>query len=147
MTHSAAAIRTSASPSRPLFVGCLFLALALRLQTVLPYSIGDVDKNALSGIWRLTSLDKDGLPFEKKRRSGMFPQQPVSPKTVWKLRGYLPMKEFTTYPRKKSEDVTMARPCPKKQTELFLKLKDDYTFEQCTALQFRYVAVGPTPMP
>lgn len=120
-------------PIRP-FVG-LFLALALQLRTALPYSIGDVDKNSLSGIWRLTSLDEGGLPFEKKRRAGMF-HHPVSPKTVWKLRGYLPMKEFTTYPRKKSEDAAMTKPCPKKKTELFLKLKDDYTFEQCTALQF-----------
>lgn len=51
------------------------------------------------------------------------------------------MKEFTTYPKKKILDVnndnmdTLA-PMPKKQTEIFIKLKDDHTFEQCTALQF-----------
>mmetsp|Transcript_13096 Transcript_13096/g.22451 ORF Transcript_13096/g.22451 Transcript_13096/m.22451 type:complete len:576 (+) Transcript_13096:257-1984(+) len=126
------------------------------------YSIGDVDPRALRGVWRLTSLDEGGLPFErsKQRRGGgagagraFFPpcsssSSPRDPKTIWKLRGFLPMKEFTTYPKKKKSemmrnndgssssdndtDVMQA----KKQTEIFIKLKDDHTFQQCTALQF-----------
>lgn len=42
----------------------------------------------------------------------------------------MPMKEFTTYPKKTSV-------LPKeKQTELFIKLKDDMTFEQCSSLLY-----------
>ncbi|KAL7540439.1 hypothetical protein ACHAWF_006680 [Thalassiosira exigua] len=105
------------------------------------YSIGDVDPRALRGVWRLTSLDEAGLPFKRSQRRAFFPPSSTSPdpKTIWKLRGFLPMKEFTTYPKKKMSDVTdmsSLAPAPKKQTEIFIKLKDDHTFEQCTALQF-----------
>jgi len=106
--------------------------LVALVQSALPYSIGDVNPRALRGVWRLTSLDKEGLPFERRR--GLFPvQSTASPKTIWKLRGYLPMKEFTTYPRKKTPDAMDLLPTPKKQTEIFLKLKDDFTFEQTNA--------------
>ena len=33
-------------------------------------------------------------------------------------------------------DTNMDMDAKKKQTEIFIKLKDDHTFEQCTALQF-----------
>lgn len=89
------------------------------------YSIGDVNPRALQGVWRLTSLDKDGLPFEK-RRSLLS----SDPETIWKSRGFMPMKEFTTYPKKKLVLPT------KKQTELFIKLKDDMTFEQCSSMLY-----------
>ena len=118
------------------------------LHTIHAYSIGDVDPRALQGVWRLTSLDQDGLPFERTARSRptFFPPQSSTalsdPKTIWKLRGFLPMKEFTTYPKKKKSQVGIGmmdgsdEVQPKKQTEIFIKLKDDHTFEQCTSLQF-----------
>ena len=51
------------------------------------------------------------------------------------------MKEFTTFPKKKKSemydsDTNMDMDVKRKQTEIFIKLKDDHTFEQCTALQF-----------
>lgn len=49
------------------------------------------------------------------------------------------MKEFTTYPKKKQSELLDAStdlPMPKKETEIFIKLKDDYTFEQCQYLHF-----------
>jgi len=98
------------------------------------YSIGDVDPRALRGVWRLTSLDKDGLPFEKRRLLSSSSPAKSDPREIWRLRGFLPMKEFTTYPKKKSEK--MAFPKEQKQTEIFIKLKDDQTFEQCTSLLF-----------
>lgn len=107
------------------------------------YSIGDVDPRALRGVWRLTSLDEGGLPFERdnQRGRGFFPPRsaPTDPNTIWELRGFLPMKEFTTYPKKKKSDMNgmdLLTPMAKKQTEIFIKLKDDHTFQQCAALQF-----------
>lgn len=89
------------------------------------YSVGDVNPRALQGIWRLTSLDKDGLPFEKHRNHLLS----ADPESIWESRGFMPMKEFTTYPKKK-----LSLPPPeKKQTELYIKLKDDMTFEQCSS--------------
>ncbi|KAL7542116.1 hypothetical protein ACHAXR_011549 [Thalassiosira sp. AJA248-18] len=44
------------------------------------------------------------------------------------------MKEFTTYPKKIQSDILTSS--PKKQQEIFIKLKDDHTFEQCTSLHF-----------
>ena len=56
------------------------------------------------------------------------------------MRGFLPMKEFTTYPKKKKSEVADnsmdSIPTKKQQTEIFIKLKDDHTFAQCTSLQF-----------
>jgi hypothetical protein len=132
-----------------------FLLLTV-LDGVVAYSIGDVDPRALRGVWRLTSLDEDGLPFERNRQrggrgGGLFPtttptSAPASddPKTIWKLRGFLPMKEFTTYPKKSkqnewNDDESSSLPIPsppRKQTEIFIKIKDDHTFEQCQALTF-----------
>ena len=121
----------------------IVIAVSILLQTLFiganAYSLGDVDPRALRGVWRLTSLDDDGLPFERgKQRPGFgLPSPSADPKTIWKLRGYLPMKEFTTYPKKKISDIVdIPTPMTKKQTEIFIKLKDDYTFAQCTALQF-----------
>jgi len=143
------------------------LALSIALPTILlisnsptidvdAYSIGDVDPRALRGVWRLTSLDEGGLPFERNKQlgRGFFPPRSSSssssstssdPKTIWKLRGFLPMKEFTTYPKKKISDImsndddidgdaTTNPMVPKKQTEIFIKLKDDHTFQQCSDL-------------
>ncbi len=116
----------------------LFLSLQRKCAPVEAYSIGDVDPRALRGVWRLTSLDKDGLPFER-RRNKIFPTpaEPTDPKTIWKLRGYLPMKEFTTYPKKilPMEDIEATK-TPGQKTEIFIKLKDDHTFEQCASLSF-----------
>lgn len=113
------------------------------VKNVDAYSIGDVDPRALRGIWRLTSLDEEGLPFERNRKygRGLFHTQSASsdPRTIWQLRGFLPMKEFTTYPKKKQTELDDNRDNnspPKKQTEIFIKLKDDYTFEQCKSLRF-----------
>lgn len=91
------------------------------------YSVGDVNPRALQGVWRLTSLDKDGLPFEKQRSRLLS----ADPEFIWKSRGFMPMKEFTTYPKKKP-----VLPPERKQTELFIKLKDDMTFEQCSSLLY-----------
>ena len=45
------------------------------------------------------------------------------------------MKEFTTFPLKKMQDATVVTtPKSKKRMELFLRLKDDMTFEQCSSL-------------
>ena len=38
--------------------------ILLKLDSVNAYSLGDVDPRALRGVWRLTSLDPSGLPFE-----------------------------------------------------------------------------------
>jgi len=142
------------SPSRHypfLGIGMLYLCaiLSVVLRTILlhlhdvdAYSIGDVDPRALRGIWRLTSLDDEGLPFERNKRygRGIFHTQsapPSDPRTIWQLRGFLPMKEFTTYPKKKQGELDNQRKDlvpPKKQTEIFIKLKDDHTFEQCKSL-------------
>ena len=106
------------------------------------YSIGDVDPRALRGVWRLTSLDEDGLPFER-RQNKMFPSPTeviTDPKMIWKLRGFLPMKEFTTYPKKikslEEKNDGEAVKAPRQNTEIFIKLKDDFTFEQCSSLRF-----------
>ncbi|KAL7431457.1 hypothetical protein ACHAXH_007134 [Discostella pseudostelligera] len=115
---------------------------AILLHGVDAYSIGDVDPRALRGIWRLTSLDDEGLPFERNKKygRGIFHAQsapPSDPRTIWQLRGFLPMKEFTTYPKKKQGELENSRNNivpPKKQTEIFIKLKDDHTFEQCKSL-------------
>jgi len=109
--------------THPLVTSILLVCIVIGLINA--YSIGDVDPRALRGVWRLTSLDNEGLPFERKQR----PQQ-KSP--------FLPMKEFTTYPKraKVGLDDKLAETFQKKQTEIFIKLKEDYTFEQCTALQF-----------
>ena len=96
-----------------------FLAL-LFLASTKAYSIGDVNPRILQGIWRLTSLDTDGLPFEKDSITSSGPVQG----------SHEPMKEFTTYPTK------TVLPSRKKQTELFIKLKDDMTFEQCSSLLY-----------
>jgi hypothetical protein len=119
----------------------LLIGLTISFLTVLKsaaaYSVGDVDPRALRGVWRLTSLDDEGLPFErnKRRGRGFFPPSP-DPKTIWKL----PMKEFTTYPKSKKSELddgmNLSAPTPKKQTEIFIKIKDDHTFEQCQALRF-----------
>jgi hypothetical protein len=101
--------------------------LLLFLPTCQAYSIGDVNPRALQGIWRLTSLDKDGLPFEKRRRL----LSSSDPETVWRAKGFTPMKEFTTHPKQKEEEVVENK---QRQTEIFIKLKDDFTFEQCTSL-------------
>jgi len=145
--------------------GSLVLSIALPTTTILllgtfptiyvdAYSVGDVDPRALRGVWRLTSLDEGGLPFERTKQQhsgrGFFPDRSSSdPKTIWKLSGFLPMKEFTTYPKKKMSDVmsndddddvdddddaTANSVVPKKQTEIFIKLKDDHTFQQCSDL-------------
>lgn len=125
-------------------IGTVFSYLTV-LKCAAAYSIGDVDPRALRGVWRLTSLDDEGLPFErnKQRGRGFFPPPSASPdpKTIWKLRGFLPMKEFTTFPKTKKpsldDDMNLsAPPTPKKQTEIFIKIKDDHTFEQCQALRF-----------
>lgn len=113
------------------------------------YSIGDVDPRALRGIWRLTSLDDEGLPFERNKKygrgGGVFSSQSTSsdPRAIWQLRGFLPMKEFTTYPKMKHNElenndnnISKNLVPPKKQTEIFIKLKDDHTFEQCKSLRF-----------
>ena len=126
-----------------LLVGTVFSVLTV-LKCAAAYSVGDVDPRALRGVWRLTSLDDEGLPFErnKQRGRGFFPPQSASPdpKTIWKLRGFLPMKEFTTFPKTKKisldDDMNLPAPTPKKQTEIFIKIKDDHTFEQCQALRF-----------
>ena len=109
--------------THPLVTSILLVCIVIGLINA--YSIGDVDPRALRGVWRLTSLDNEGLPFERKQR----PQQ-KSP--------FLPMKEFTTYPKraKVGLDDKLAETFQKKQTEIFIKLKEDYTFKQCTALQF-----------
>ena len=143
---------TMPSPSRHypfLGIGMLYLCaiLSVVLRTLLlhdvdAYSIGDVDPRALRGIWRLTSLDDEGLPFERNKKygRGIFHTQsapPSDPRTIWQLRGFLPMKEFTTYPKKKQGELDNQRKDlvpPKKQTEIFIKLKDDHTFEQCKSL-------------
>ena len=103
------------------------------LYSIEAYSLGDVDPRALRGVWRLTSLDPSGLPFERKRQ-----MQNKSPRDLWELRGFAPMKEFTTYPKRARLDLDdkLAETFQKKQTEIFIKLKEDYTFEQCTALHF-----------
>jgi len=93
------------------------------------YSVGDVNPRALQGVWRLTSLDKDGLPFEKRRRL----LSSTDPTHLWKSSGFQPMKEFTTFPKKRQTVL----PPKKKQTELFIKLKDDMTFEQCSSLLYQ----------
>jgi len=116
----------------------LFLTLEKKCTPVAAYSIGDVDPRALRGVWRLTSLDKDGLPFERRRKKIFSTStEPTDPKTIWKLRGYLPMKEFTTYPKKilPVEDIEASN-TPGQKTEIFIKLKDDHTFEQCASLSF-----------
>jgi len=110
----------------------LYISIALSiLHTILQrtdaYSIGDVDPRALRGVWRLTSLDV--------HKQGFFPPQSASPDPK------LPMKEFTTYPPKKKKSeldstIDFLTPMPKKETEIFIKLKDDNTFEQCKALYF-----------
>lgn len=116
---------------------CIVLSLVLqKLDSVTAYSIGDVDPRALRGVWRLTSLDEEGLPFERKQQT-----QHHSPRALWELRGFLPMKEFTTYPKRAKLDLddklaATFQNKKAKQTEIFIKLKEDYTFEQCTALQF-----------
>ena len=110
------------------------LQTILVVGTITAYSTGDVNPQALRGVWRLTSLDDEGLPFERKNPRRAF----LPPQAIWA------MKEFTTYPKKKKSDVMneinvdngSLSPNPKKQTEIFIKLKEDYTFEQCTALQF-----------
>jgi hypothetical protein len=107
-----------------------------KLDVAQAYSIGDVDPRALRGVWRLTSLDDEGLPFRWKQQT-----QYQSPRALWELRGFLPMKEFTTYPKraKVGLDDKLAETFQKKhsrQTEIFIKLKEDYTFEQCKTLQF-----------
>ena len=113
-----------------IILACIGIGVLLKLDIANAYSIGDVDVRALRGVWRLTSLDNDGLPFERKQQR----TQHQSP------HGFLPMKEFTTYPKraKVGLDDTLAETLQKqkKQTEIFIKLKEDYTFEQCTALQF-----------
>jgi hypothetical protein len=132
-----------------------FLLLTVLDGGAVAYSIGDVDPKALRGVWRLTSLDEEGLPFERNRQrrgrgGGLFPTTPSiasgDPKTIWKLRGFLPMKEFTTYPKTSihneengGDDESSSLPIPsppRKQTEIFIKIKDDHTFEQCQALTF-----------
>ena len=131
-------------------VGIVLPILLTVIARAAAYSIGDVDPRALRGVWRLTSLDDEGLPFERDNRRGggrgFFHPQSSSPdpKTIWKLRGFLPMKEFTTFPRSKKSDTDegltfpAAVPAPKKKTltEIFIKIKDDHTFEQCQALKF-----------
>lgn len=107
--------------------------MLLQIQNVPNHS----SLTALRGVWRLTSLDKEGLPFERKRQHRLIStsQSTASdPKTIWT--GILPMKEFTTYPKKKlasSEDDDFMIP---KKTEIFIKLMDDHTFEQCKSLLF-----------
>lgn len=113
----------------------LLLVLATPQLPSDAYSIGDVDPRALRGVWRLTSLDKDGLPFEKRRLLSSSSPAKSDPREIWRLRGFLPMKEFTTYPKKKPGEK-MALTKERKQTEIFIKLKDDQTFEQCTSLSF-----------
>ncbi|KAL3779846.1 hypothetical protein HJC23_005772 [Cyclotella cryptica] len=113
----------------------LLLAVASPRHNSEAYSIGDVDPRALRGVWRLTSLDKDGLPFEKRRLLSSSSSVESDPREIWRLRGFLPMKEFTTYPKKKSGEKTTL-PTERKQTEIFIKLKDDQTFEQCKSLLF-----------
>jgi len=109
----------------------IFLFL-LKLDGVYTYSIGDVGPRALRGVWRLTSLDDEGLPFQR-RNNKLLQQQ--TPRSIWELRGFMPMKEFTTYPN--DESAAAAKKMQKKpSTEIFIKIKQDYTFEQCTALQF-----------
>jgi hypothetical protein len=103
-------------------IALLTLLLAASLIQTQAYSVGDVNPRALQGIWRLTSLDKNGLPFDKRNLLSS------DPATIWKSRGFQPMKEFTTYPKKKA-----VPPSSQKQTELFIKLKDDMTFEQCSS--------------
>jgi hypothetical protein len=125
------------------FIVWLPAVLHIIVQDVDAYSVGDVDPQALRGIWRLTSLDDEGLPFERNRKygRGLFHSQSSAssdPRAIWQLRGFLPMKEFTMYPKKKQSDLENNRENlvpPKKQTEIFIKLKDDYTFEQCKALR------------
>jgi len=65
-------------------------------------------------------------------------QQQQTPRSIWELRGFMPMKEFTTYPNDQSAATTTTTKTLQKKpsTEIFIKLKEDYTFEQCTALQF-----------
>jgi hypothetical protein len=99
------------------------------------YSIGDVDPRALHGVWRLTSLDDEGLPFERNKKNGrgFFHSESSA------SRGFQPMKEFTIYPKKKQNELNINGrnvASPKKQTEIFIKLKDDNTFEQCRSLRF-----------
>lgn len=119
--------------SVPVCIGIVIGMMLLRLDKVNAYSIGDVDPRALRGVWRLTSLDPSGLPFERKQQT-----HHQSPRALWELRGFLPMKEFTTYPKRAKLDLDdkLTESFQKKQTEIFIKLKEDYTFEQCTALQF-----------
>lgn len=117
----------------PVFFLLLAAATPCRLSDA--YSIGDVDPRALRGVWRLTSLDKEGLPFEKRRLLSSSSSVESDPREIWRLRGFLPMKEFTTYPKNKSGD-NLPLPTERKQTEIFIKLKDDQTFEQCTSLLF-----------
>lgn len=107
-----------------LFCTGIFLFL-LKLDSVNAYSIGDVGPRALRGVWRLTSSDVEGLPSKwSKLRQRSNPQQ--TPRSI-------PMKEFTTYPQ---EEYTATKAFQKKPTEIFIKLKENYTFEQCTELQF-----------
>mmetsp|Transcript_23999 Transcript_23999/g.40896 ORF Transcript_23999/g.40896 Transcript_23999/m.40896 type:complete len:537 (+) Transcript_23999:249-1859(+) len=113
---------------------CIIIGIILlKLDNVNAYSLGDVDPRALRGVWRLTSLDPSGLPFERKQQT-----QNQSPRALWELRGFLPMKEFTTYPKRAKLDLDdkLTESFQKKQSEIFIKLKEDYTFEQCTALHF-----------
>eukprot|EP00573_Skeletonema_grethae_P009886 CAMPEP_0201701128 /NCGR_PEP_ID=MMETSP0578-20130828/31357_1 /ASSEMBLY_ACC=CAM_ASM_000663 /TAXON_ID=267565 /ORGANISM="Skeletonema grethea, Strain CCMP 1804" /LENGTH=538 /DNA_ID=CAMNT_0048188357 /DNA_START=130 /DNA_END=1746 /DNA_ORIENTATION=+ len=112
---------------------CIGFIVLLKLNKVNAYSLGDVDPRALRGVWRLTSLDPSGLPFERKHQP-----KHQSPRALWELRGFLPMKEFTTYPKRAKLDLDdkLTESFQKKQTEIFIKLKEDFTFEQCTALHF-----------
>jgi hypothetical protein len=121
--------------------------LLLKLYSVNTYSIGDVGPRALRGVWRLTSLDDEGLPFERRRRDNKHEQMQQqqqsqqTPRSIWELRGFMPMKEFKTYPTDESAAsaaITAKILQNKPSTEIFIKLKEDYTFEQCTALQFSY---------
>eukprot|EP00574_Skeletonema_japonicum_P005504 CAMPEP_0201724732 /NCGR_PEP_ID=MMETSP0593-20130828/8382_1 /ASSEMBLY_ACC=CAM_ASM_000672 /TAXON_ID=267983 /ORGANISM="Skeletonema japonicum, Strain CCMP2506" /LENGTH=532 /DNA_ID=CAMNT_0048216033 /DNA_START=265 /DNA_END=1863 /DNA_ORIENTATION=- len=118
---------------KSVFLVCIGFIVLLKLDKVNAYSLGDVDPRALRGVWRLTSLDPSGLPFERKQQA-----QHQSPRALWELRGFLPMKEFTTYPKRAKLDLDdkLTASFQKKQTEIFIKLKEDYTFEQCTALHF-----------
>ncbi len=48
------------------------------------------------------------------------------------LCGFLPMKVFATYPEEKPSDNVgngLIAPTNRKQTEIFINLKDDHTFQ------------------